>query len=170
MSSILLIWFNYFCLHFVNLFSSGSILSSKISKFLLWPNELYPAVRLMNVIYTILVFLYPTVSMSRFHSRIKVIELYILSVRTVFQLNLVSKHCSEFPVFVKTYFWTYALSLFIWYTECQIRERINNENVKLAKILKRLSRFRWWNALKDPAVTVVSHLKKAEQRLRTCED
>jgi len=58
MPSILLTLFNHSCLHCANFFSTGSTLSSsKISSFLLLPNKLYPAMRLMNFIYTVFSFL-----------------------------------------------------------------------------------------------------------------
>jgi len=50
MSSILLTWFNHFCLQCANLFSTGSTSASKTSPFLLWSNKLHPAVRLVNFI------------------------------------------------------------------------------------------------------------------------
>jgi len=60
-----------------------------------------------------LVFLHPFTWMSRFNSH------HILSVENMFSLNLVSKHYSELPNFVKnscesTYFWRCVFFLFVW--------------------------------------------------------
>jgi hypothetical protein len=52
------------------------------------------------------VVLYPLISMLRIQSHIKVmgkLKYCIFSVYIVFGLNLISKHCSEFPEFIKTY-------------------------------------------------------------------
>jgi hypothetical protein len=53
--------------------------------------------------------------MSRLRSRINVMEelkYCILPVEIVFGLNLVSRYCSEFQIFV-IYFCTYVISLFL---------------------------------------------------------
>jgi hypothetical protein len=55
-----------------NLFLTGSTVSScKMFSFLLWSYKLYPAVYLMNFTLLSLIFLYPIVSMPRFHEHIK---------------------------------------------------------------------------------------------------
>jgi len=55
---------------------------------------------------SLLVFLLPSVSVSIFHSHIKMmgkLKYYKLSINTVFGLSVVSEHCSDFPEFVKIY-------------------------------------------------------------------
>jgi hypothetical protein len=77
------------------------ILSCSITtSFLPWCNKLYPAMHLTVSFLLSLVFLHPFASITRFHSRIKVmgwLKCYTLSIEIVSRLNMVSKRCSEFP-------------------------------------------------------------------------
>jgi hypothetical protein len=85
----------------------------KISSFFLWSNKLYPAVRLMNFIFSLLISLCFKVKISQSYKGDGVAE---FSFWTVCKVNLVSRHYSELPTFVKksAYFLSYAPFLFVW--------------------------------------------------------
>jgi hypothetical protein len=110
MSSILVTWFNHFRLCCAKLFfywlcfkffwNAFHFFCGPINCVLLccvsWISSLLSSV-----------FLYPSVSISTFHSHIKGIEwlkYHVLSIKIIFGLNLVWKHCSQFPKFVKKIF------------------------------------------------------------------
>jgi hypothetical protein len=108
---------NHFCLYCADFFRLG------VLKILLtYPHLFYGPINciLLSVSWSsllLLVFLHPFISMSRFHSYIKVVgqlKYYILPIEIVSALHMVPKHCSEFSKFVNTYFRSYVLSLLVW--------------------------------------------------------